>query len=74
MGLHRTAPARSVPDWPARTDKPIGRPHGVGGSAPRLDEGCCHRTRLVGAPCPVGRACPYDRPAPAGWETLENVR
>lgn len=21
---------------------------------------CCHKTRLVGAPCPVGQACPYD--------------
>jgi hypothetical protein len=26
------------------------------------DDGCCHRTRLRGAPCPLGRACPYDKP------------
>lgn len=22
---------------------------------------CCHKTRLAGAPCPVGRACPHDK-------------
>lgn len=21
---------------------------------------CCHKTRLLDAPCPVGRQCPYD--------------
>jgi hypothetical protein len=21
---------------------------------------CCHKTRLLGAPCPLGRVCPYD--------------
>lgn len=25
-----------------------------------FDPACCHRTRLVGAPCPAGRQCPYD--------------
>jgi hypothetical protein len=29
---------------------------------------CCQRTRLRGAPCPAGRTCPYDTPAPAGWD------
>lgn len=28
------------------------------------DNRCCHKTRLFGAPCPVGRACPYDEEGP----------
>lgn len=24
------------------------------------DPSCCHRTRLAGASCPLGRKCPYD--------------
>lgn len=35
---------------------------------PASDGECCHRTRLVGAPCPAGRTCPHDAPAPAGWD------
>lgn len=30
----------------------------------RLSDGCCHKTRVVGHPCPVGYACPFDRPTP----------
>lgn len=26
-------------------------------------DGCCHRTRVVGFPCPEGRECPYDAAA-----------
>lgn len=22
---------------------------------------CCHKTRIVGYPCPIGRICPYDK-------------
>lgn len=24
-----------------------------------IDDGCCHKTRLRDAPCPMGRRCPY---------------
>lgn len=24
-----------------------------------VDDGCCHKTRLRDAPCPIGRRCPY---------------
>jgi dATP/dGTP diphosphohydrolase len=37
---------------------------------PPKGSGCCHKTRLVGAPCPVGKACPHDaKPA-----AFKNVR
>jgi len=26
---------------------------------PTTDDGCCHKTRLKDAPCPVGRTCPH---------------
>jgi len=25
------------------------------------DDGCCHKTRIKGSGCPIGRKCPYDR-------------
>jgi hypothetical protein len=26
------------------------------------EDECCHKTRLAGAPCPVGRVCPHIKP------------
>lgn len=38
-------------------------------------EGCCHKTRLVGAPCPVGRSCPHDAlPAPVEYVQSNGAR
>jgi hypothetical protein len=27
----------------------------------KYDDGCCHKTRIKGSPCPLGWICPYDR-------------
>jgi hypothetical protein len=32
---------------------------------PEPEGECCHKTRLAGALCPVGRACPHIKPEPA---------
>lgn len=38
---------------------------------PQLTDECCHKTRMVGAPCPIGRHCPhYDGPT-SGREPME---
>lgn len=29
--------------------------------ARQLEDGCCHRTRIKGAACPLGLACPFDQ-------------
>lgn len=36
------------------------------------DDGCCHRTRIVGFPCPSGYVCPFDPPSDSSQPDMVN--